>query len=436
MFFKQFKLPTDPVFRAESVDIRDFGAEEGAFATSAINAAIDFLSERGGGRVVVPRGRWLSGAIHLKSNINLHFEEGSFVQFSANPEDYLPAVFTMYEGIRCINYSPLIYGRGLENIAVTGKGILDGNGPIWWSWAKNLNGRDILYFDRRPVEERVYGTPELALRPMFLQILESKNVLIEGITLNNSPCWTVHPVFCEDVTVRGVTIENPTVSPNTDGVNIESCNRALVEDCTVVMTGDDMFCLKAGRNEDAWEVGIPCENVVIRNCRSIGPSSSGGVVIGSEMSADVRNILVENCDFAHNANCIRIKAKDGRGGVVENIDYKNLRLKKGSRGINLSFRYSCEAIDDPLEPGKYLPTIRNIYCENIICDSVSSGLTLDNIPGAVMENLHFKNITMTAGACMTVDSVDGLYLDNVNLTEQIDAGQAPLDSELAVIYGE
>ena len=173
-----------------------------------------------------------------------------------------------------------------------------------------------------------------------------------------------------------------------------------------------------------------------RNCRSLGPSSSGGVVVGSEMSADVRNILVENCDFAHNANCIRIKAKDGRGGVVENIDYKNLSLKKGSRGINLSFRYSCEATDDPLEPGKYLPTIRNIYCENIVCDSVSSGLTLENIPGAVMENLHFKNITMTAGVCMTADSVNGLYLENVNLTEQSDAGGAPRDSELAVIYGE
>ncbi len=426
MFFKPFELPCDPVFTNREVSITDFGAEENILSTSAINEAISSVSSSGGGRVTVPFGNWLSGAIELCSNVELHFEDGARLTFSVNPEDY-PIVFTVYEGIRCYNYSPLIYGRGLHNVAVTGHGILEGGGEQWWKWAKNLTGRDILYKDTRPVEERVYGTPELALRPMFLQILESKNVLIEGITLNNSPCWTVHPVWCEDVIVRGVTVENPTVSPNTDGINIESCNRALVEDCTVVTTGDDMYCLKAGRNEDAWDVGIPCENVVIRRCRSLGPSSSGGIVIGSEMSADVRNILAEDCDFAYNYNCIRIKSKDGRGGVVENIDYKNLHMTKGIRGINLSFRYSCEATDDPAEPGKYLPKIRNIYCENITCDSVSEGLTCENVPGGVMENLYFKNIEMTAALCFHADSVNGLNMENVRITEDPEAGGNPAE---------
>ena len=418
MFFKEFELPIDPIFPDLCVSIKDFGAREGILSTEAINKAITHTSELGGGQVIVPKGSWVSGAIHLKSNVNLHFEDGAYLTFSSNPQDYLPVVFTAYEGIRCYNYSPLIYGRGLTNVAITGRGYLEGNGPQWWKWAKNLKARDILYNDNLPLDKRVFGTEDYGLRPMFIQILESKKVLIEGITLHDSPCWTVHPIWCEDVIVRGVTIENPTVSPNTDGVNIESCNRALVEDCTVITTGDDMYCIKAGRNEDAWEVGIPCENVVIRNCRSTGKSTSGGIVIGSEMSAGVRNILAENCEFADNVNCLRIKAKDGRGGVVENIDYRNLHLATGMRGINLSFRYSCEATDDAKEPGKYMPVFRNICCENIRCDSVETGITIDGVPGGVMQNIHFKNISMNAKVCMTADSVDGLYMENVSLTQK------------------
>ena len=379
MFFTPFELPKNPVFPDKEVSISDFGAKEQIISTLAFNNAINYVSESGGGNVIVPAGNWISGAIHLKSNVNLHFEDGAKLQFSHNPEDY-PVVLTMYEGIRCMNYSPLIYGRGLENVVITGKGVLDGNGPEWWKWAKNLTGRDILYFDRRPVEERIYGTVELGLRPMFLQILESKNVLIEGLSFINSPCWTVHPVWCEDVIVRGVTVENPTVSPNTDAVNIESCNRALVEDCTVTMTGDDMFCLKAGRNEDAWDVGIPCQNVVIRNCKSLGPSMSGGVTIGSEMSACVRNILVENCDFAHNINGLSIKSKDGRGGIVENIEYRNIHMRKGTNGVRITYRYSCEANDDPEIPGLNMPTVRNLYFENVTCDEVENGILIANVP--------------------------------------------------------
>ena len=417
MFFREFPLPRELTFPPLNVNIRDFGAVEGEPITDALAAAIEYTAEKGGGTVTVPEGNWTTGAISLKSNINLHFALGANVSFSTAPEDYLPVVYTMYEGIRCYNYSPLIYGRGLSNVAVTGEGILDGGGQQWWKWAKNLTARDILYNGGLPLEERVFGTPEYGLRPMFLQILDSRDVLIEGITFKNSPCWTVHPVFCEDVTVRGVTIENPTVSPNTDGVNIESCNRALVEDCTVVTTGDDMFCLKAGRNEDAWEVGIPCENVVIRNCRSLGPSISGGIVIGSEMSSSVRNILAEDCDFADNANCLRIKAKDGRGGVVENVDYRNLHLTRGNRGINLSFRYSCEANDAAKEPGKYMPIFRNICCDGIVCDDTDVGISLDGVPGGVMENIHFRNVRMNARVCMSCDSVSGINMENVFLAQ-------------------
>ena len=434
MFFKPFPIPSDPTIPDKEVCITDFGAREGEKITDAVASAIKHLSELGGGRVVIPGGEWITGAIHLESNIDLHFAEGAHVVFSDDPADYLPIVFTVYEGIRCYNYSPLIYGNELTNVAVTGKGVLDGNGEFWWRWAKNLTARDILYGGQLAVEDRRFGTEDYGLRPMFLQLLSCKNVLIEGITLVNSPCWTVHPVWCEDVIVRDVTVENPTVSPNTDAINIESCNRAIVEDCTVISTGDDMYCLKAGRNEDAWEVGIPCENVIIRRCRSLGPSMSGGVVIGSEMSASVRNVLAEDCDFGHNYNCIRIKSKDGRGGVVENIDYRNIRMHKGMRGINISYRYSCEACDDAKEPGKYMPKVRNISFENIFCDSLNSGITLENLPGGVMDNLYFKDINMRAKICITADTVSALHFDNVNITEDATAGMDPKASPDARIF--
>ena len=416
MFFKEFDLPDEPKIPTLSVNILDF-CPEGNRITGAVRRAIEFVSERGGGRVTVPSGKWICGAIELKSRLNLHFEKGALVTFDPNPEEYLPVVFTTYGGIRCYNYSPLIYGRGLCDVAVTGEGELDGSGESWWKWAKNMTAREILYHGNLPVEKRIFGTPEYGLRPMFLQILESERVLIEGLTFKNSPCWTVNAVWSRQVTVRGVTVENPRISPNTDGVNIESCNRALVEDCTVVSGGDDMFCIKAGRNEDAWEVGIPCENVIIRRCRSLYPSESGGVVIGSEMSAGVRNILMEDCDFAENLNCIRIKSKDGRGGFIENIDYRNIRMGRGMRGINISYRYSCEATDDAQFPGKYMPKLKNISFENIECGEVSEGISIDGIPGGVMENIFFKDIKMNAKKCLSADSVFGLNMKNVNLKE-------------------
>ena len=422
MFFKPFPLPIPPAFPEKEVKITDFGAAEDADCTEAIRKAIDAVHTLGGGRVVIPEGNWHTGPIHMKSNIELHIARGATVIFTEDRSAYLPVVLTNYEGIRCYNYSPMIYGNGLTNIALTGEGRLEGNGPAWWEWSKTtLRGRDRLYAmmrDRTPIEERVFGTKEDALRSPFVQFLNCKNLLIENIYLHNSPFWTLHIVWCENVTVRGITIENQTQSPNTDGVNIDACNRVLVEGCRMITLGDDMYCLKAGRNEDAWEVGKACENVVIRNCRGIGKSNSGGIVVGSEMSGGVRNILAENCEFEDNLNCIRIKSKDGRGGTVENIDFKNIRMGRGLRGINYTFRYSCEATDTPKEPGKHLPILRNIYAEGITCGEVEQGIAIDGIAEATMQNLHFKDVTMNAKTCFAADSVDGLYTENVVLCER------------------
>lgn len=421
MFFKPFPLPVPPVFKKNEVKITDFGAAEDADCTEAIRKAIEKAHALGGGRVLIPAGKWSCGAIHLKSNIELHLEKGATVSFLPSLSAYLPRVLTNYEGIRCYNYSPMIYGKGLENVAVTGEGCFEGSGPFFWEWsAKSMEGRHRLYAmmrDRTPVEERVFGNEADCLRSPFFQLLDCKNVLIEGIRLYNSPFWSLHIVWCENVTVRGVTVENQTRSPNTDGINIDASRRVLVEKCKMITLGDDMYCLKAGRNEDAWDVGRACEDVIIRDCIGIGKSNSGGIVIGSEMSGSVRNILAERCCFEDNLNCVRIKSKDGRGGVVENVDIKGLRMKKGYRGINFSFRYSCEATDDPKEPGKHLPALRNIYCEDIRCEEVELGIAIEGIPNAVMKDLYFKDISMNARTCLSADGVDGLYMENVRLKE-------------------
>ena len=219
--------------------------------------------------------------------------------------------------------------------------------------------------------------------------------------------------------IRGITIESPWDSPNTDGINVDSCRNVLVEECTIVSAGDDMFCLKAGRNEDGRAVGIPCENVVIRRCKSLCRSSSGGIVIGSEMSAGVRNVLAYDCDFADNINCICLKSKDGRGGVVENIEYRNIHMKKGRRGINLTFSYGgFNPDDEPKEKGMYMPIFRNLYFENITCDETDIGITIAGVDGGRMENIYMKNIDMNAVQCLTADSVEGLHMENVRLKKK------------------
>ena len=421
MFFKPFSLPVPPVFPEREATITDFGAKENELCTKAIAEAIESIHTAGGGRVTIPEGEWRTGAIHMKSGVALHIAKGAVLRFTTDRAAYLPVVLTNYEGIRCYNYSPMIYGNGLENIALTGEGRLEGDGPAWWEWSeKTLDGRNRLYAMMRegtPVEDRVFGKEADSLRSPFVQFLNCKNLLIENIYLHNSPFWTIHVVWSESVTVRGVTIENQTKSPNTDGINIDASNRVLVEDCTAITLGDDMFCIKAGRNEDAWDVGKPCENVIIRNCRGIGRCTSGGIVIGSEMSGSVRNILAENCEFEENLNCVRIKSKDGRGGIVENVDFRNLKMQKGLRGVNYTFRYSCEATDASKEPGKHLPMLRNISAERVFCGETEQGIAIDGIPDATMQNLHFKDIEMNARICLTADTVDGLFMENVRLKQ-------------------
>jgi len=262
-YFKEFELPVAPIMPENIVNITDFGAvgDGKTLNTSYIRAAIDHCASVGGGKVVIPEGTWLTGAVHLRDNIELHLEDGAVLTFSEDKNEYLPVVFTGFEGIRCYNYSPLIYANGAKNIALTGKGTIDGNGMSWWIWKMIDDGINAIYtacMNDTPVEERVYGTPEYGLRPCMVQFVNCENILIEGLTLKNSPFWTVHQLWSDNVTVRGLTLINPFKSPNTDSINIEGCNRVLVEHCTILGGGDDIYTIKSGRGTDGWNVGKPC----------------------------------------------------------------------------------------------------------------------------------------------------------------------------------
>ena len=384
-----------PTFPDRSFDIRDFGAVADGKTknTEAIRKAIQACSDAGGGRVLIPAGKWLTGPIHLKSNINLHIEKDAEITFSTNFNDYLPPVFTRNEGMECYNYSSLIYAHKCKNIAITGKGTLYGQGKVWWPWKKRQKqGAQRLYemaIKGIAVEKRVFGTEKDALRPSFLQPVECENVLIEGITLIDGPMWTVHPIYCENIIVRDIHVQ--TNGPNTDGINPDACKNMLIEHC-FFDTGDDCIVLKSGLNEEGWRIARPCENIVIRYCQT--KRGHGGVVIGSEMSAGVRNVFVHDCQFDQTDQGIRMKSMRGRGGIVENIWIQDIsmgEIKVDAIRLNMFYKAST------LEPRtKVPPLFRNIFIKNIQCQKAKNAVWVIGLPEKLLQNVTLENISIHA----------------------------------------
>jgi polygalacturonase len=392
-----------PVFPA-----RDFVITAAAFgavadgktpATGAIRKAIDAACAAGGGRVVVPAGVFATGPVHLKSNVNLHVSEGATLAFSTDPKDYLPAVFTRWEGMECMGYSPLIYAFEQENIAVTGKGTLDGRATKenWWPWKGGAEngwkpGRPHQADARKKLEEIILTDVPVSarlfaegsyLRPMFIQPYRSKNVLIEGVTILNSPMWEIHPVLCTNVTVRGVKIK--THGPNNDGCNPESCRDVLIED-TVFDTGDDCIAIKSGRNSDGRRVATPSENIIIRNCRMI--AGHGGVVVGSEISGGCRNVFVENCEMSSPKldRALRFKTNSHRGGTIENIYVRNVKVGQVNDSVILANFFYEEG-----DTGKYDPVLRNVVVENLTAGKAPRALLLRGYARAPIGSIKLIN---------------------------------------------
>lgn len=386
-----------PVFPDREFGIGDFGAKPDGVTdnTESIRRAIEACHKAGGGRVVVGRGIWLTGAIHLKSNVDLHLVEGATLKFIPDPVRYLPLVKTRWEGVELMNYSPLIYAWEQENIAVTGKGTLDGSAgnDNWWAWKGRGGDPSVSQAAARsrlidqgergvPVEQRIFGDGSY-LRPNFIQPYRSRNVLIEGVRIVNSPMWEIHPVLCVNVTVRGVTVNSH--GPNNDGCDPESCRDVLIEDC-VFDTGDDCIAIKSGRDNDGRRLGVPSENIVIRN--STMKDGHGGVVIGSEISGGVRNVFVENCrmDSPNLDRALRFKSNARRGGIVENIYMRNVEIGRVAEAVlTIDFLYETGA------EGPHRPVVRNVRIEKVTSVSSPRVMWIAGFPGATIDGISFAD---------------------------------------------
>ena len=418
-----------PKFKKKDYLITKYGAlsDGKTLATEAFRKAIDECSRKGGGRVVVPAGEFLTGAIHLKSNVNLHVSKGATIKFATDVKDYLPIVHTRWEGMELMHISPLIYAYEQTNIAITGEGTLDGQGKSYfWKWHGNPRyggdpkvisqrpDRDKLYdlMTRNvPLTERVFGEGHW-LRPQFIQPYKCKNVLIEGVKIIDSPMWEVHPVLCENVTIRKLHIE--THGPNNDGCDPESCKDVLIEDC-FFDTGDDCIAIKSGRNNDGRRLNTPTENVVVRGCTM--KDGHGGVTIGSEISGGVRNLFVENCqmDSPDLWNALRVKNNASRGGLLENFYFRNIRVGEVSHAvITVDFNYEEGA------KGGFKPVMRNFYVENVNSRKSKYAMDAQGFPDAPVENMQIKNCTFDNVAEGAIaENMKGVVLENVKINGKL-----------------
>ena len=430
-----------PVFPAREFDIIKFGAapDGKTDSTDAILKAIAACNASGGGRVMVPQGEFISGAIRLKSNVNLHLASGATLRFTRDARKY-PLVFTRWEGVELMNYSPLIYAFEEENVAITGRGTVDGNADCddWWEWKGRANcgwrtgepnqdhDRQLLFRmaeENVPVEQRVFGAGHY-LRPQFIQPYRCKNVLIEGLTLKNSPMWQVHPVLCSNVTVRKMTITGASANrdsgPNTDGCDPESCTDVLIEGCEF-NTGDDCIAIKSGRNADGRRVNVPSQNIVIRGCRM--KDGHGGVTIGSEISGGVRNIFAENCqmDSPHLDNAVRIKNNAMRGGVLENIYVRNIKVGQvATAGLSIDFHY------EEGDSGKFTPVVRNVELRNLSTQKAQYALYLRGFKNAPITGVRLVDCDLRGiEKPSVIENVQNLDLRNVRINGKLSEGNEP-----------
>lgn len=404
------KAIKEPFFRAVNYNVVDFGAiADGKTSnTESFKKAIIACSKDGGGKVVVPKGKYFTGPIHLEDNVNFHLEDGAEILFSTNPEDY-PLVHTSFEGMELMNYSPLIYAYNKKNIAVTGKGILNGQADVtnWWPWKGSTSEGHIYGFvegqpsqkdklnlpalmdmaqNDVPVEKRIFGKGHY-LRPNFFEPFGCQNVLMRDVKIINAPFWILHPIKCNNVIIDGVHIESH--GPNNDGCDPEYSKNVLINNCTF-NTGDDCIAIKAGRDNEGRKVGIMSENIIVRNSHMI--DGHGGVVIGSEMSAGVRNVFVEDCvmDSPNLDRAIRIKTNTKRGGVVDGVYVRNIKVGKVKEAVlKINMHYSVYGN----QTGNFIPEIRNVHLENITVDDAGEyAIFADGLENSKINNVIFKDV--------------------------------------------
>ncbi|MFT4176197.1 MAG: glycoside hydrolase family 28 protein [Luteolibacter sp.] len=389
-----------PIFPERDFNITDFGAREGKEITEAVAKAIEACHEAGGGRVVIPAGKWKTGKIHFKSNVNLHIAKDAEVTFNPDPKAYLPAVQSSWEGFECFNYSSLIYAFQCENVAITGEGTLKADMSIWKKWMgrpkPHLEALKKLYHytsTNAPVEERQMAEGENNLRPPFIQFNRCKNIRIEGVKIRNSPFWTIHLYLCDSVLVRGLDIYAH--GHNNDGIDPEMTRNLLIENCRFDQ-GDDAIAIKSGSNHDGWRHNTPSENIVMRNCDIIEGHQL--VAIGSELSGGVRNVYVHDCKFAKGYrpfNLLFIKTNIRRGGFVDNIHMENITAsssRDGVFGIETDVLYQWRNLVPTIE--ERLTKISNIHLSNIKISETATPFRISGDKRMPVENVTLHNITI------------------------------------------
>ncbi|MEO6732935.1 MAG: glycoside hydrolase family 28 protein [Ferruginibacter sp.] len=446
-------LPTAklPTFKKDTFNIKAYGAKADGTTlnTKSINNAINDCSKKGGGVVLIPEGLWLTGPIVLKNNVNLHVKSSAILQYSSDFNQY-PLVVGTYEGRRSArNQSPLS-GENLVNVAVTGKGIIDGNGDVWRmvgkdrltekQWQNKVASGGLVSADgkiwypsektKKAHEEKLNGVFENGktlkdfenikdyLRPNLVVFTNCKKVLLEGVTFQNSPAWNLHPLECEDLTIKNVMVKNPEYAQNGDGVDVESCKNVLIEGC-IFDVGDDGICIKSGKDEEGRKRGKPTENVVIRNCTVY--KGHGGFVIGSEMSGGARNIFVYNCSFIGTDKGLRFKTARGRGGMVEKIYCKDIFMKDI---VDEAIYFDMYYFTKPPKPGEKVevpvasettPQFQNFEISNIVCDGATKGIFIRGLPEMAIKNISISNVVLNTDKGVEIIEAAGVQLRHVTL---------------------
>lgn len=449
-----FEMPrlSPPSFPDYEVLITDFGGKgDGYFLnTEAFDKAIKHLSERGGGQLTVPAGVWFTGPIVLQSNINLHLKERAIILFSPD-KDLYPLVETSFEGLDTRRCQSPIWGKNLENIAITGDGAIDGNGHYWrplkkekvtereWKrtiarggafkradyWmpsAQYLHGDTIsdMNVPRHLKTEEEWMSVRDFLRPVMVSLQNCKNVFLQGVIFQNSPAWNLHPLMCENIIIDGVQVRNPSFAQNGDGIDLESCKNTILVNSTFDV-GDDGICVKSGKDEDGRKRGIPTENLIVNNCTVF--KGHGGFVVGSEMSGGVKNILVSDCQFLGTDVGLRFKSRRGRGGTVENIYISNISMFDiATEPVQFNLYYGGKSAVESLNDGDQIeieeqypavdettPTFRNIFIDRIVCRNARRAMYFHGIPERMIENVKIEDFIVHS-------RIGGELIDSENIT--------------------
>ncbi len=433
------------------------GVGDGVHAnTEAFTVALDRLAQQGGGRLVIPAGIWLTGPIKLRSNVELHLDRGALIQFSRDYRLY-PLTVIDVRGDREVDAVSPISGENLENVAITGEGIIDGGGDawrpvkkgkltegewkmlvksggvldakgaIWWPSAAAMSGEEVVSRLRKTgsLNPADYEAAHPFLRPKMVRLIGCKKLLLEGITFQNPPNWTLNPVLCEDVSIIGVVVHNSPAAQNSDALDLESCRRAIVRGC-VFDTGDDGICIKSGKDAAGRLRAAPTEDVLIEGCTVY--HAHGGFTIGSEMSGGVRNLRVTNCTFIGTDIGLRFKSRRGRGGVVEKIFISNVRMTGiVTDAISFSMAYGGAS---PTDEGDTVaaatvdrateetPQFRDIRIENVVCRGALSAMTLNGLPELPLSNILLRNIDITAQKGVAVADAEGIRFENVRVQQE------------------